>query len=227
MPAVFVNGKPIAGTGVWRSQLIQGRCHACQEALDLQRQNEKRDLALRRKLVQLLGGEKPYREFTFERYHVTPANQLAFGGCKHFDPGTDNLYLWGPCGVGKTHLAYAAARQCFEKASSVAMVRAYQLSRHVRLKGPEHEQEAIQELVVAGVLVIDALGIGSHTPYSRQLLQEIMDNRDFADRGGLIVTSPYSLGDLADQMDDDSISSRLAGMCRLIEIKGPDHRLRR
>jgi chromosomal replication initiation ATPase DnaA len=52
-----------------------------------------------------LGGEKPYREFTFERYKVTPGNRRAYERSKTFDPAAENLYLWGPSGVGKTHLA--------------------------------------------------------------------------------------------------------------------------
>jgi DNA replication protein DnaC len=225
VPAVLLNGKTMAGTGVWRSQLIRGRCSACSDILEFQRQNEQRATAVRRKLVDLLGGEKPYREFTFGRYQVMPGNQVAFEASKGFNPGADNLYLWGPCGVGKTHLAYAAARCSFEETSSLAIVRAYQLSRHVRLKGPEHEQEAIQELVDSDVLVMDALGIGVQTTYSRQLLQEILDSRHFADRAGLIVTSPYSLDALARQMDNDSIPSRLGGMCRVVGLRGRDHRL--
>src|ERR1700737_4803425 len=77
-PAILLNGKAMAGTGVWRSQLIDAHCPACQDAFEKERTKEQQALARRNELVELLGGDKPYREFTFERYQVTPGNQLAY-----------------------------------------------------------------------------------------------------------------------------------------------------
>src|SRR5260370_28873955 len=214
------------GTGVWRSQLIDARCPACQDAAEKERAKEQQALARRNELVELLGGEKPYREFTFERYQVTPENQLAYQRCIEFNPATDNLYLWGPCGVGKTHLAYAAARRCFQETLSATIQPAGQLTRKVRMKEPAQEQVAVEQFACVDVLILDDLGIGSDTPYSRQLVQEILDRRDFANRAGLVVTSKYSLGGLAEKLQDDSIPSRLAGMCTVIQVQGADARLR-
>lgn len=228
IPAVLLNGKVLAGTGVWHSQLVDGRCAACIAALETQRKNEQHAVAMRRNLVEFLGGERPCRELTFARYEVAPGNQLAYRRSKDFDPSAENLYLWGPCGVGKTHLAFAIARRCFEETLSVPILRPWQLSRKVRMKEPEQEQAAIDQIVNVEVLVLDDLGAGSDTPYSRQVLQEILDARDFNDRAGLVVTSKYSLDDdLAAKLVDDSIRSRLAGMCTAIELKGSDCRLRK
>src|ERR1022692_900593 len=78
VPTVLLNGKTLAGTGVWRSQLIDGRCHCCRETMALNRQNEQRARTLHAELVRLLGGEKPYREFTFEKFQIDSGNRLAF-----------------------------------------------------------------------------------------------------------------------------------------------------
>jgi DNA replication protein DnaC len=215
----------MAGTGVWRSQLIDARCPACQDAYEKQRTKELQALARRNELVELLGGAKPYREFTFERYHVAPGNQLAYQKCKEFNPATNNLYLWGSCGVGKTHLAYAAARRCFEETLTMTIQPAGCLSRKVRMKDPVEEQAALDVFAVADVLVLDDLGFGTTTAYWCELVKEILDRRGFADRAGLIVTSAYSLGELAAKLQGDSISSRLAGLCSIIHIQGPDARL--
>jgi DNA replication protein DnaC len=226
VPAVLLNGKALAGTAVWRSQLAGGLCPACVTALEREREQKQRAMAVRNDLVQLLGGEKPYREFTFERFEVEPGNRLAYERCKNFNPAAENLYLWGPCGVGKTHLAWAIARRCFEESLSVAITPVGQLSRKVRMKDPQDEQAAINEFVWADALMLDDLGAGPDTAFFRQILQEILDGRDFHDRAGLVVTSKYSLDELAARFADDSISSRLAGMCRAIEMDGFDHRLR-
>jgi DNA replication protein DnaC len=217
----------MAGTGVWRSQLMDARCPACQDAFEKERTKEQQALARRNELVGLLGGDKPYREFTFELYQVTPGNQLAYQRCQEFNPATENLYLWGPCGVGKTHLAYAAARRCFQETLSATIQPAGQLTRKVRMKDPAQEQTAVERFACVDVLILDDLGIGTDTAYGRQLVQEILDRRDFANRAGLVVTSKYSLGALAEKLQDDSIPSRLAGMCTVVQIQGADARIRR
>jgi DNA replication protein DnaC len=226
-PAVCVRGSPLAGTGVWRSQLVDRRCPACAAALEAERQEERRQIGLRKELIEVLGGPKPYREFTFERYRVAPGNAVAYERTNRFNPSGENLYLWGPCGVGKTHLAFAAARHCFEETLSAVIVWAPHLSRQIRLKDPEQEQAAMDRLTRAEALILDDLGAGNDTPFNRQLLQELLDTRVFNDRGGLIVTSKYSLDRLAEKFDDDTLPSRLAGMCDVIGITGPDGRLDR
>jgi DNA replication protein DnaC len=227
VPAVVTAGKLLAGTGVWRTQLTGGLCPACLAALEAEREKTEHARARRSELVRLLGGEKPFREFTFERYRVTPDNRLAYEYAESFDPAVDNLYLWGPCGVGKTHLATAAARRCFDETLSVQILRPWQLSRKVRLKEPAEAQAAIDEIVRADTLVLDDLGAGADTPFLRQVIQEILDGREFSDRAGLLITSKYSFGDLAYKIDDDAIASRLAGLCRPVEIQGEDVRLQK
>jgi DNA replication protein DnaC len=180
---------------------------------------------MRSRLIRLLGGEKPFREFTLDRYEVEPGNQFAYERCRDFSRATDNVYLYGACGVGKTHLAYAVARRCFEETLSAAILLAYQLARRVRMKEPDQEQAVINELVDTRVLVLDDLGGGSDTAFSRQILQEILDRREFNKRAGLLITSKYSLDELAAKLGDDSIPSRLAGMCQAIRITGPDRRV--
>lgn len=225
VPAVPLNGKALAGTGVWRSQLVDGRCPACVSAAEAKGREDRRKLALRDALVKLLGGEKPYREFTFDRYRVTTENKLAYERTKQFDPASENLYLWGACGVGKTHLAYAAGRRSFEETLSVEILPAAQISRRVRMQGPEQEQAAIDQYVKAEALIVDDLGRGPDTSFGRLVLQEMLDGRTYQDRAGLIIASQYSPDALAEKLADDAIPSRLAGMCSVIEIRGGDGRL--
>src|SRR5690242_8953143 len=84
IPAILLNGRPLAGTGVWQSQLVAGRCAACLAALEEQSREKHRIAALQQRLVQLLGGPKPYREFTLERFEIAPGTQAAVERCKHF-----------------------------------------------------------------------------------------------------------------------------------------------
>ena len=227
VPAVVINGKTLAGTGCWRSQLVVGLCPACSAVKGVEQRKQERSAALRKDLIQLLGGEKPYREFTFENFEVVPENRAAYEAAKRFKPSCEGLYLWGASGVGKTHLAWAIVRTCFESGVSIAIQRACQISRNFRMKEPSDEQAAVLEMVDAEVLVIDDFGAGAVSAYTRQLVQEILDSRDFADKAGLIVTSRFSLEGLAAYLNDDSIPSRLAALCDVVTAGGRDRRLRR
>jgi DNA replication protein DnaC len=224
VPPLDLCGRPLAGTGVWRSQLIDELCPACSKVIDEERTREHRRHHQRDNLIRLFGGIKPCREFTFERYQVTAGNQRAFQLARDFDPIKDNLYLWGRCGVGKTHLAYAIARGCVLSSRSVAVLKASTLTRKLRMKTPEEEQQGIDAFVRVQVLVMDDLGAGAETAYARQVLREILDARDFRDLGGLVVTSSFSLAGLAAKLTDAAIPSRLAGMCRAVEVLGVDRR---
>ena len=225
VPVVHLAGKSLAGTGVWRSALTDGHCAACIQYLENQRHKDEAALRRRSALIALLGGEKPYREFTFERFHVLPGNRRAFEAAAGFDPSADNLYLWGASGVGKTHLACAVARRATEEDLSVEMSRLPELVRRARMKEPEVEQALIDALVQVEVLVLEDLGCSQSTAYGRQILREVLDRRNYQNRAGLVVTSAYALNELAWRLPDDAIASRLAGACRIIEIRAPDGRL--
>src|SRR5712691_11701781 len=154
LPPVSLGGRPLAGTGVWRSALVDGRCPACWEAAEADRERIRRSERQRERLIELLGGIKPYREFTFERFQVTVGNRDAFERAKRFDPSKDNLYLSGSGRLGKTHLAIAIARTCFERGGVIKVATPSQLVRKLRMKPPEEEQQGIDSFVRADVFLL-------------------------------------------------------------------------
>ena len=151
---------------------------------------------------------------------------MAFRLARALQPAVNNLYLWGGCGLGKTHLAFAAARSWYEHGHSVEILTPPKLVRRIRMKTPEEEQALVDHLARVPVLVLDDLGIGTETAYFRQVLQEVIDARIAHERGGLIVTSNYSLDGIAAKLGHDAIPSRLAAICQVIEITGVDRRIR-
>lgn len=225
IPPIQCAGRPLPGTGIWASNLTDGTCSACWAKERAKTDDAEKERLLRARLVELLGGEKAHRESRFETFTVTRENEPAFTRAKTFDARRDNLYLWGPCGVGKSHLAGAVAAGACRSGLIVELFRPPKLLRRVRRPDPVDEERAILRIVRSDVFVLDDLGVGPDTSYARQVFQEILDGRDSADRNGLVVTSKYSLDDLARKLGDDAIPSRLAGMCRVIHIPGPDWRL--
>ena len=77
-------------------------------------------------------------------------------------------------------------------------------------------------------LVLDDLGAGSNSAYNRQILQEILDRqvRLSTDRVRADGHEQVFAGRTWPQtFADDLIPSRLAGMCTVVQIHGPDGRL--
>jgi DNA replication protein DnaC len=223
VPQIDLGGRILAGTGVWRSGLVDDLCEACAKERECQAARQVLTRTRRDRLIALLGGPKPFREFTFERYRVQPGNRTALEAALAFDTRSSNLCFWGAGGVGKTHLAYAIARRAFWQGRSVVVTTPAKVVRRLRLRPPEEEQHVLDTLISADVLVLDGLGSGPESPYLRQLLEEVLDGRDFRDTGGLVVASRMSPLQLIHA--NIGCASRVQAMCEAVSICGPDRRL--
>ena len=194
-PPVITSGRALAGTGNWRSMTTDGLCNGCHTVITNSNEERRRQFTSRLRLIELGGGEKPYREFRLDKFRVETGNRVAFLRARTFNASRDNLYLWGGCGVGKTHLAFATARRLCEEGLTVEFLKPPQLMRRVRRRDPDEEQQAVDRFIRSDIFVLDDLGIGHETAYARQILQEILDGREYAYRSGLFITSKYSLND--------------------------------
>lgn len=183
-----------------------------------------REEAVVAKLTRIFGGERPAREYRFDNFDEELKNLEAVGAVAGFGGGS-NIYLWGPCGVGKTHLACATIRASVEEGKSAIAMKPSKLSRYMRVKEASVQEERIRELASTDVLLIDELGIGKETEFALQILQEVLDTRADNYKKGLIITSNYSLEDFANKIGDDAIPSRIRAMCRIVKIDGKDRRI--
>ena len=222
VPAVVAAGRNLPGTGVWRSRLTAGACPNCADRAAARTLRDQRAQARRVELIRILGGSKPYREFTFSRFMVTENNRRAFDAARHFNPRRGNLCLWGPHSSGKTHLAIAALRRTFDQALGAAVATPASLLRRVRAQLPGHEQRAIDAFTSVGVLLLDDLGGASVPPSTLQLLQELLDSRNYRDRFGLLITSRCSPTLAGRCFGDSGVAWRIVRMCTVVEIRGPE-----
>lgn len=193
--------------------LLQGSdCWVCREREEREREEAERQWVLD---IKRLGGLKAYERFTLATFD----NPAAIGACEGYPD--INLYIWGPAGVGKTHLATAIARIYTRS----VVVKPAQIFRKLRgIKSGQEEQAMIDRIAAIPQLVIDDLGVEKRTEFSMASLYEIIDARDMNYTKGLIVTSNLSLSALAERLGDDRITSRLGGMCRVVQIQGKDRR---
>jgi DNA replication protein DnaC len=193
-------------------------CWECEHAIGVAKAREDR-------LKTVFGGEKAAKEFTFERFEQTEGTLEAYQACRGFNPTSENLYLWGSCGTGKTHLAIASARENYLlHGKSVICLKTYQLTRRFRMKNPNEEESEIMRISNADILVIDDFGVEKITEFATSILYEIIDQRIMNYKNGMIITSNLKLSDLALKLADDRIPSRLNGICRRFELQGVDYR---
>jgi DNA replication protein DnaC len=170
---------------------------------------------------------------------------------KQWIKSDSGLFLYGPRGVGKTHLIAAMMREEIlttkprkfwhteyngEQRESYAepSYSDYPLFISVpelllKLRGTFNnstattEDEILSEYSNAKVLYLDDLGTEKPTEWTLQTLYLLIDRR-YSDMLKTNISSNLGLDELADRLDD-RISSRIAGMCQVVQMKGKDRRL--
>jgi len=205
----------------YKAKMESGLCMEC----DKERIRQEEAVKERRlEVVKLIGGGSIFEKTAWEKIKVTPLNQKAVEACKAFRPDTDNLFLWGECGRGKTLLAKAVARYNALQGAKVSIETTSTLSRKTRGLEGSKEQEMVDRFCEADIFILDDLGRGNVTPTMLSILCEVLDSRFDNNRQGFIATSNCNLAKLAMALGDDRLTSRLLG-CRSIEVKGSDWRL--
>lgn len=212
-------------------------CESCghQQAIseDIRRQEEKKAKRLAQeeahlqRCIRVLGGKFVYENFTFESYKPkTKSQEEALLRCQEFSISKESLYISGPPGVGKSHLACAILRFWLDAGiSGIERWRITEFFRFLRIqRTPQEEKEIVDHFVNLKIFLLEDLGVQKETDWSSMMLWEIVDRRIEESKHGLIVTSNDGRGALADHMGD-RIPSRLSSLCQIIKIDGADHRL--
>lgn len=171
-----------------------------------------------------IGGARALKTFTEDRFKASDITYDAWIAAKSFDPRKDNLYLCGPCGTGKSHLAAVAARPQLPHVVTVNPLELVAAVMGASRSG--EDREAVRRYAHMRVLVLDDIGVGTYTERTVDRIYDVIQRRYMDRAGGLIVTSNLTLDGLAEYLKDDRITSRLAQLCRVFNFAGePDHRL--
>jgi len=196
----------------------------CYDCHTLRQTRTQEELRITQALAKALG-PRGIAKYTFDRFQESPGNSLALRCAQDFNPDSINLFLFGPCGVGKTHLIGSIFQKFTRLGKRTLWATTRDINRTLRNRLPEEEKARIGEYVDAELLVVDDLGIGVDTPFTIAALCEIVDRRWERNRHGLAITSNFSLDLLAAKIGEDRLVSRIAGQCQIVEIKDHDHRL--
>lgn len=181
--------------------------------------------AQKKRLV--LSNLERFERHTFENYEPTPGTDEAYDAASAYAQDPDGwLFLHGGCGVGKTHLAVAAAREISTHNSSVIFTVVPDLLDHLRAtfdpaNGVAYD-DRFNAFRNAFLLVLDDLGTENTTPWAREKLFQIINHR-YNERLPTIITSNQDLAKI-----DERVVSRLLdrGLTVDIEIDAEDYRRR-
>ena len=205
----------------WNRLIANGICWDCD---DKDRREFAQKKAIEERFKAIFGSVKAMNYYTFGKFKQTEENREAYEAARNFNSQKDNLYLWGPCGTGKSHLSYATAKMYAMNGKSVVISTPLKMVDSFRTKNDMEKESRFQEYTECDLLLIDDLGISKYTDFGLEILCEVLNRRTLQMRNGLMVTSNLSMRDLASK-NDDRLASRLTGLCRIIAIIGTDYRL--
>ncbi len=139
------------------------------------------------------------------------------------------LYLSGPTGVGKTHLAIGILKALIERGYDGVFYNVVDLLDKIRATfDPKNPMEAKNRLVQdfdRQIFILDDFGVQKSSSWVTDRLYALI-NRRYQDCKTIIITSNHSFNDLLLRVDK-ALSSRIIDMCEDIEIKADDYRRRR
>ncbi len=174
-----------------------------------------------------------YWTCTFDRTLETSENRQALARVRkyaeEFSRDSGGLFLTGPVGTGKTHMAACLVNELISREIRVLFGNVLDLLGRLRRSYDEDAQEEewriLDELSTVPLLVIDDLGKEKVSEWVEQTLYRIVDMR-YRNNRPMVVTSNYMLSELEKRYQEvgPALVSRIAEMCEGIRLAGRDWR---
>ncbi len=159
---------------------------------------------------------------------------VAYAFAHQFTPGDQmkGLYIFGPAGVGKTHLLHAMLNRLEERRVPCVFVRADSLFDRLRSMIGENRdiEPALNLFSTVSVLAIDEIGQERPNEFTLEKLFRIVNQR-FTAKLPTLYASNFAPPDLYGRMHPDMLAltdplkSRIIGSSRVAYLDGDDYRI--
>jgi DNA replication protein DnaC len=175
-----------------------------------------------------------FENFTAYNEQLQKALRYAQQLAERFPVVEKGMFLGGPPGVGKTHLAVAVLGQVIRTRGAVGLFYdTRDLLRVIRSTydpvNRTQEMDVLRPVMTADLLVLDDLGAEKTSEWVEETLNLIVNAR-YSEKRVTVFTSNYD--DIPDSTDPNSLlfrigfrmRSRLHEMCDFLELDGGDYR---
>jgi DNA replication protein DnaC len=163
------------------------------------------------KTVPVSGLERARRRFPAKWRDVEPAESAP----------ARSVFLHGTVGTGKTHRAVALALAC-EAAANFCSVPLWLADTRRSFNGGEQTDD-YRDLTASGLLVLDDLGVEKGSEWAQEYIYCLIE-AIYEQQTVVLITSNLSLSELSKRLGP-RIASRIAEMCDIEEMTGPDRRV--
>jgi len=214
-------------------------CFDCLQEIENKKEMARKENALkaiRRRIIPLLikaGVPKRFLNCTLANYQTHPETQFILEEIDPFLTKKDSkgLLIFGPTGVGKTHLAVSLTREFLLRGEDVLFRNLHRLFLEIRSSfDPNCDHDQTEKTLLdryknIPVLILDDLGSEQISSWSKKMLSMIVNDRYESGQRRLIITSNLKLKEI-EGLYSPRTSSLIVGMCKTLRITGRDYRLK-